>query len=107
MPRTIADIQVALRMCEDTLTVENKHKTVRSRRVFFLFISYPHFKFQLREELLKKKRQTRSIKLAEAKFENENKRKKIQEQFTEKETEIRNQFDQFEKSIESTWEEKN
>ncbi|KAL7647049.1 UNVERIFIED_CONTAM: hypothetical protein RMT77_002306 [Armadillidium vulgare] len=80
LPRTIADIQVALRMCEDTLKVEDKFKA----------INY---------DVLEKKRIERENRLASSRLDYEEKLKNLEENYHEKEREIREQFAKLEKNL--------
>ncbi|KAK8375400.1 hypothetical protein O3P69_008326 [Scylla paramamosain] len=75
LPRTIADIQVALHMCEDTLDTETK------------FIS---------EELLVKKRGERTARLANVQQDVQEKLKVLEETYQEKEKAMRARFQQLE-----------
>lgn len=76
LPRTIADIQVALHMCEDTIQVEKKFAT---------------------EELLSKKRTERQIRLQAAEADVAEKLALLQNTFQDKEIELRRQFEILEK----------
>ncbi|XP_071531278.1 biogenesis of lysosome-related organelles complex 1 subunit 5 isoform X1 [Panulirus ornatus] len=77
LPRTIADVQVALHMCEDTLETEKK------------FVS---------EELLAKKRGERRVRLAAVQQDVQEKLKLLEDSYQEKEQAMRAQFEHLEKS---------
>ncbi|KAK3871021.1 hypothetical protein Pcinc_023817 [Petrolisthes cinctipes] len=77
LPRTTADVQVALHMCEDTLDTEKKFSS---------------------EELLTKKRAERRARLAAVKQDVQEKLKLLEDSYQEKEQAIRVQFQQLEKS---------
>ncbi|XP_053627454.1 biogenesis of lysosome-related organelles complex 1 subunit 5 isoform X2 [Cherax quadricarinatus] len=77
LPRTIADVQVALHMCEDTLDTESKFNC---------------------EELLAKKRAERSARLTAVQQDVQEKLRLLQDSYQEKEQSLRAQFQQLEKS---------
>ncbi|XP_076054164.1 biogenesis of lysosome-related organelles complex 1 subunit 5 isoform X2 [Oratosquilla oratoria] len=77
LPRTIADIQVALHMCHDTLDVEQKFST----------------------ELLAKKREDRGRRLEAANQEVKEKLDLLEENFKEKEKDLRMYFQNLEKNM--------
>lgn len=75
LPRTIADIQVALHMCEDTLDTETKFST---------------------DELLAKKRAERKLRLASVQRDVQEKLNLLEESYQEKEKAMRARFEQLE-----------
>ncbi|XP_069163182.1 biogenesis of lysosome-related organelles complex 1 subunit 5 isoform X2 [Procambarus clarkii] len=77
LPRTIADVQVALHMCEDTLDTEKKFNS---------------------EELLAKKRCERRCRLATVQQDVQEKLQLLQESYDDKEQSMKTQFQQLEKS---------
>lgn len=77
LPRTIADIQVALHMCEDTVDTEKQFNT---------------------EELLTKKRVERIARLGAVQRDVDEKLKLLDESYQEKEQSMRLQFEHLEKS---------
>ncbi|XP_066942189.1 biogenesis of lysosome-related organelles complex 1 subunit 5 isoform X2 [Macrobrachium rosenbergii] len=77
LPRTIADIQVALHMCEDTLATDKQFNT---------------------EELLAKKRADRSARLGAVQRDVDEKLKLLDDTYKEKEKAMRLQFEQLEKN---------
>ncbi|KAK7081120.1 hypothetical protein SK128_027946 [Halocaridina rubra] len=77
LPRTIADIQVALHMCEDTLATDKQFNT---------------------EELLAKKRADRNSRLEAAQRDVDEKLKLLESSYQEKELALRQQYEHLEKS---------
>ncbi|XP_068227261.1 biogenesis of lysosome-related organelles complex 1 subunit 5 [Palaemon carinicauda] len=77
LPRTIADIQVALHMCEDTLATDKQFNT---------------------EELLAKKRADRSARLGAVQRDVDEKLKLLDDTYKDKEKAMRLQFEQLEKN---------